>query len=189
MMCYVKQTFGYFFVIVFFFSCKSYIILPSGAKFEKSSLKDDWKNSPKSLSTKCDTLILYEVCSYCNNIPTSEYFANLSSTSCCLCYEQNKYFAEKINQYICERRQEIKIIIIQNPSNIIFELNFKGLRNIQTLSVIGDDLDKLKTLPIKLLSNPTMKYVRLNNVSFPQQELERLKIEFPKISFEGGLLY
>lgn len=158
-------------------------------KEQKKMLEANWKHNTKVLTKKCDTLILRQICDYCEGENSSYQPRKFSPTTSCICYSNNIYIPDKINQFINKHGNEIKVLIIENPSNIILKLNFKNFKKLETLSVFGNDYncDALNTLPADLLSIPGMQNLIFKGVRFKKSEIERIGKEYPKIKFEGKI--
>lgn len=166
------------------------IILFCGLKISaQNNNENEWENTPKNLTEKCDTLFLRQICDYCNGENSSYNPTKYRETTSCICYSYNEFFVEKINEFLQKQQNEIKIITIENPSNVIFKLNFKNLNKLETLSIFGNDYDcdAIKTLPNELLSLPSLKNLEFNGVRFPKTEIERIKKEFPNLNFVGEI--
>jgi hypothetical protein len=157
--------------------------------YELENLEKDWKESPKTLSKKCDTLIIRQICDYCLGKKSTYSPKKFSSTTSCLCYTYNTYFPDKINHYINLHKDEIVVIVIENPSNIIFKLDFKPLKKLETLSLFGNDYDcdAIKILPDELLKISTFKNVLFNGVRFPGEEIKNLKNKYPQLKLIGTI--
>jgi len=78
----------------------------------------------------CDTLILRDICDYCLGENSHYYPHKFSPTTTCICYSDSSI--DFINSFIDLHKKEIKIIIIENPSNVLNDLNFKKMTKIET---------------------------------------------------------
>ncbi len=157
---------------------------PQGSE-NLNAIDDLWEVNEKTFSNKCKTLILRDECDYC--LGEKSYYApvKFNNTTSCLCYRT--CFVPKINEFINSRCNEIKEIIIENPSNIIFELNYKNLNKLEEITLFGNDFDVLKSLPADLLSLPNMKKIIFKVVQIPESEIEMIRMEFPKIKIVGNV--
>lgn len=135
---------------------------------------------------KCDTLILRENCDYCLGERSTYQPRKFSPTTTCICYA-GKTGIKDVNKYIQNHKGEIKSVTIENPSHIIFDLNLGKLKKLQMLDIFGADKDAIKILPEELLSLPSLQRIIFTNVQFPKSELDRLRIKFPRVVFEGKI--
>jgi len=175
----------YIFMFIAITGCKTAAQKRAG----RIAAENEWKTSSKTISGKCDTLILRQICDYCLGDSSYYYPHKFSPTTSCICYGYNAYFIEKINEFMVKRKDEIKVIIIENPSNILFQLKFKNLTKMQTLSIFGNDYncDALKTFPDDLLALKTMKAIVVEGVRLPGKEITRLKKVYPDLNFIGTI--
>lgn len=178
----------YFWVIILlmFYGCSTSNKLIQQDEKEKENMY--WGTDEKHISKRCKKLILRNICDYC--LGKNSYYkpVRFSKTTSCLCYN-DAVSIPKINEFIFNHRNEIKEIIIENPSFIIFNLNFHNLKELKTLKIFGNDYncDALNTFPKEILSLPSMRYIVFDGVRFPKNELEKIKKEFSKIKFVGKI--
>ncbi|MEZ5006682.1 MAG: hypothetical protein R2753_00885 [Chitinophagales bacterium] len=107
----------------------------------------------------------------------------------CLCYTDDEKAVERINQYIMHHRKDIKSITIENPSQVIDELNFKRLKQLEEFIIFGNDYDTdgLYTLPKQLLKLPNLKIIEFDGVRFPSKELNKIKRKYPNLIIKGNV--
>ncbi len=147
--------------------------------------QNDNVNKRNYLTHKCDTLIILQ---NSDNCAGGGYFSDtLNPTTSYLCH----YFhwPYRINQFIVEHKDEIKVIVIENPSNLLPSLKFKELSKLEGIFLFGNDYncDAIKTVPLELLTTSTLERINFDGVRFPTLELEKLKVAFPKIQFTGTI--
>lgn len=177
----------YFWVInlLMFYGCNTSSKLIQQDEKEKENV--NWVTSEKHKSKKCKKLVLKDDC---DNFLDKKYYkyVRFNESTLCLCYN-DAVTIPKINEFIFNHRNEIKEMIIENPSFIIYKLNFHNLNELKTLTIFGNDYncDALKTLPKEILSLPNIRNIIFEGVRFPKNELERIKNEFPKLKFIGKI--
>lgn len=147
-----------------------------------------YNENQDTIAVVCDTLILRQICDYCEGENSTFYPRKFAENTTCLCYRSSVSAVESINEYIRLHKDEIKVIVIENPSYVLFKLDFKSCNQIKKLMVFGNDwgCDAIPTIPVDLLSRPTFRKVVFDGVRFPTAELDRLKKEFPEVQLTGN---
>ena len=125
-------------------------------------------------------LVLREIAGYCN-YPTVEYT--------CLPYSYSEFSKDSVQLFINTHYTTIEEIVIENPSNIIFELEFDLLSRLNRLKLFGNDynLDGLYSLPTTLLELPSLEVIDFYGVRFPSEALEQLKQDYDHIQIIGDI--
>lgn len=144
--------------------------------------------SPANTTTGCDTLILRQICDYCEGVNSVYAPTTFSPVTRCLCYysyEGNP--VQKINDTIAKYKASIKHLTIENPSGIIYEVDFKNLTGLHTLHIFGNDYntDRLSNFPADMLNQKSLKKIIFEGVRFDLNELEQIKTQYPKIEIVG----
>lgn len=129
--------------------------------------------SAQKNNTPCDTLVFRDVCGYCEDPSANTEF------STCLCYSYLNM--DSLNYYIQPYSKTIKVLIIENPSNIINLIDFSNCTQLKNIIVFGNDSDALTTIPEAILNLPSIKEFHLNNVSLEDTEKKRIQLKYPSL--------
>ncbi len=119
-----------------------------------------------------DTLVV-NVCRTCDYGPKTK----------CLCLGLS--MDDELNQFIKEQGANITYLIIENPSRIMYRIDFSLFSNLKTVELWGNDSDDLKALHPDLLKVKTLQRVYFLRVMIPEAEVERLKKKAPAVKIEG----
>ncbi len=119
-----------------------------------------------------DTLVV-NVCRNCNYGPKTKCFCMGSSTD------------EDLNQFIKEQGANITCLIIENPSRIMYRIDFSLFSNLKVVKLNGNDSDDLKALHPDLLKLKTLQEITFFNILIPENEVDRLRKKAPSVKIDG----
>jgi hypothetical protein len=137
------------------------------------------QNTTPAEKINYDTLILRDICDYCSGENSTFFPRNFSPNTKCLCYEE----ALKVDSFIANNCKSIKYIKIENPSKIIFNIDFDSFSELNTLMIFGNDFDVIRTLPPYLMRLQSLKNIIVSGVGIPSKEIKRLKKLYPNVEF------
>ncbi len=152
--------------------------------------------TPKATSTKqiqadIDTLIIRNICGYCETQHSTLEWHRKDATTLCICYDE--YYLDTPQIAIFKQKvstaTNIKHLVMENPSLYIELLPFEDFTNLHSIYMFGNDynMDGLKTFPKSLLSLKKLNSIEFNGVRFDKKELARIKQSYPHINIIGKI--
>ncbi len=92
-----------------------------------------------------------------------------------------------VKKYLKKNGRNVRKLMIENPSYIIDEINYKKLKNLESLVIFGNDydLDGLTYLPLELLELKQLRSIEFIGVRFPSKSLAILKDQYSHLNFIG----
>lgn len=84
-------------------------------------------------------------------------------------------------------RNEMSTLLIENPSIIINDLNFKNQKKITCIMLSGNDRNAIKNIPDSILKLPYLKKIIFAQIGLPSTELEYIKQNYPHIELIGEI--
>ena len=148
----------------------------------KKILLPNIENKTKDTVNKiaCDTLILRQTCRYCKEDSSEFYYLKFTPNTTCICYWDSS--SVYINSFLDLHKNEIKIIIIENPSWVLEKLKLNELNAVETFVMEGNDTDKLQQFPEIMLKLPNLKNIELQGVYMPEDYLKQINVNYPNIT-------
>lgn len=162
-----------------------------GCKSPKKAVE----NQPEAVAVKTrqatiDTLIIRQICDYCQGENSLYYPRKFAENTICVCYYE--FFENDSNsteKQILAVASTVKHIIFENPSYYIASVPFEKFTSLQSLYIFGNDYntDGLNTFPESLLKSKTLNLIEFDGVRFDLKELDRIKKQYTKITIKGDI--
>lgn len=117
------------------------------------------------LTAQIDTLIIRSSCFYIEN----------SQSEKTKCLSLRDMDMSDVLNFISEHGNEVLHLEIENPSRVIYSLDFSKFLNLRSVDLSGNDFDYLMAIHPEMMKIKTLKRIELNGVTVPEPEVERIK--------------
>lgn len=157
-----------------------------------SSCRNIKSTNAKPIETiHADTIILRQICGYCESVNARKKVANGKQCYCIDIFDPfDKEDSTKFEQFV-SMIPNAKHLIIENPSASIDKIPFKDFESLETLYVFGNDYntDWLSDFPKELLTLKNLKSIEFDGVKFKEENLKMIKQQYPHIKIIGKIAY
>jgi hypothetical protein len=118
-----------------------------------------------ALTAQVDTLIIRSACYYGEK--------ELGKKTKCFSYSDLKN--SEFQQFVSEHGKDVLHLEIENPSKILYSLDFSKFSNLRSVVLVGNDSDFLTALHPEMMKISSLKKIELNGITVPELEVERIK--------------
>jgi hypothetical protein len=137
------------------------------------------------LPEKADTLSLRNICNYCTYGEGGYADRPFSKNFLCMCYGYTYNESSEFSELILKYSPEVKVLIIENPSNIIDRISWVKFSSLEQVVLFGNDSDNLPEIPQALLDLTTIKRVSISGIRMDANQWSQHQLNYPDIKFDG----
>lgn len=135
---------------------------------------------------KADTIFLKNVCEACIYGEGGYAVRPFPDNYLCFCYYNYDSKYQQLNAVMLKYAKDVKVLLIENPSNIISEIPWERLKNLEELELRGNDFDVLSNIPQSILNSTTIKRIIISMITIEEKKWNTYKRDNPQIEFIGS---